>query len=130
MNDEIIGFKSIDPNNSHSRPAQIPIRTKRFKYLIGEYMPDESSEWIMKHQEIPIDPLDDSKPSGYFWIYNINLKCCAFQAEYHYLRRIETAADDDIVVVVSEITTDLDESNLPITKSVVHMVAVLLEKEL
>ena len=58
MNDEIIGFKSIDPNNSHSRPAQIPIRTKRFKYLIGEYKPDENSEWILEHEALPFEPSD------------------------------------------------------------------------
>ena len=88
------------PENHYARPAQIPIRVKRFNYLINEYIPGNNDQYIMFHHP------------GHFLIYDKMSKCCAFDVAYVVFKeKTQTqSGEDSLVAVIPEIRINQDDS--------------------
>lgn len=90
---------------TYSRPAQIPLRAVRFRYLTKEYMPGSGeSSWVMFHHP------------GHFMVYDMETRRCVFDGSYEFLRDPEDQPDDELVAVIYEIRINQNEKWHPITE--------------
>ena len=95
----------IMPPVRNSRPAQIPVRADRFKYLTEVYKPgDGDSSWVMFHHP------------GHFMIYDRESRRCVFDGTYGLLGEPENQPDDELVAVVFEIRINCDPAWHPVTE--------------
>lgn len=79
-------FKEMS-DRSLERPLQLPIRSKRFRYLINEYQPKADDKWVM------------NRNNDHFLIYNTATKKCVFDAFYSAFEG-DSDKDNDIKAVV------------------------------
>ena len=88
---------------NYIRPAQIPLRQKRFRYLIESYTPSTEDKWIMFHHP------------NHFIIYDGKSRNCIFDATYQFLsgHYDNDAEDDALVAVISEIRINTDTTQYP-----------------
>ena len=88
------------PENHYAHPAQIPIRAKRFNYLINEYIPGNNDQYIMFHH------------LGHFLIYDNKTKYCLFDASYILLgnNQNKISNDDDLAAVIPQIIINQDST--------------------
>ena len=89
------------PENSYTRPAQIPIYASRFRQLTEESKTKlQYDNWIMFHHP------------GHFLIYDKMSKCCAFDVAYVVFKeKTQTqSGEDSLVAVIPEIRINQDDS--------------------
>ena len=100
MNESNQKLYSEMPDNSYERPAQIPIRKSRLKYLLNEYYPKESDRWIMLNRQ------------NHFVIYDKKTKFCIYDAEYiDYKDQYEDP--EPICAVITKIKINIDPYQHP-----------------
>ena len=110
---------NIMPALYNNRPAQIPIRADRFRYLTKEYSPGvDDSGWVMFHHP------------GHFMIYDKVTRNCVFDASYGLLREPENLRDEELVAVVFDIRVYLEGINQPIKDDGFGLFGHLIRDEL
>ena len=95
-------FNSM-PEQNYTRPAQIPLQKKRFRYLIESYAPSTVDKQAMFHHP------------NHFIIYDSVSRNCIFDATYQFLsgHYDKDAEDDALVAVISEIRINTDTTQFP-----------------
>ena len=86
-------FYTMSENN-YIRRAQIPIRQKKYDFLVKEYSPDENDRYVMFHHP------------GHFLIYDSITRYCIYDATYI---RLPDKGEDAVAFVITEIKINKDE---------------------
>ena len=103
---------------NHDRPAQIPIRESRLKYLLNDYTPKETDRWIMFNHP------------NHFLIYDRQTKYCVYDAEYIDLE-IKQEDREPICAVITKMRINQDPNQHPEDiEDDFKVVAELLKNEL
>lgn len=112
-------FHEMSENN-YTRPAQIPIISDRFNYLVNLYQPDQNCKWLLIHHP------------NHLIIYDASSKYCLFDAEYTMLGEPASVSEEEspIVAVITQIRINQDISQFPCIEDDFGLLVDLILREL